>query len=127
VALVAQVVPLQPVPAQLLNVTLGDQQCQIAVTAKNISVPVLPPGSIDTDPPVLAPIQVVFLDLYVADVLVIGGCLARNGVGVVQNDYLGFVGEITIEDTQPDPIAGPSDPFVSGLGSRFLLSYWSNA
>lgn len=116
---------MQPVPAQTLIVSLGNQPCQIGVTAKNVSVPVLPPGSIATNPPVLDAIQVVFIDLYVNDVLVIGGCLARNGVGVVQNSYLGFVGEITIEDTQPDPIAGPSDPFVSGLGSRFLLSYWS--
>ena len=123
---VAQVVPIQAVPAQVLTVALGNQPCLIRLRAKQFWVPIHPPGTIVTDPPTEVEVQATFVDLYVGDVLVIGGCLARSGVGVVYDIYLDFVGEISIEDTQPDPVAGPSDPFYQGLGTRFLLAFWSN-
>ena len=91
-AAVSQIIPSQPVASQTLNVTLNQQACQINIYAKNIWVPVTPAGSIPTDPPAYVETTVFFLDLFLNDTLIIGGCLVRNGVGVVQNSYFGFVG-----------------------------------
>jgi len=118
-AAVSQIIPSQPVASQTLNVTLNQQACQINIYAKNIWVPVTPAGSIPTDPPAYVETTVFFLDLFLNDTLIIGGCLVRNGVGVVQNSYFGFVGEIAIEDTE-----GDTDPTIAGLGTRYLLTYW---
>jgi hypothetical protein len=43
-------------------------------------------------------------------------------VGIVQNSYFGFVGDIAIEDTQ-----GNTDPMIAGLGTRYALTYWYDA
>ena len=121
----AQIIPLQPVPSQTLKASLSNQPCQINVYAKDLWVPIAPPGTIITDPPAppsYAPITAIFIELYVNDALVVGAVLARNAVGIVQNTYLGFVGEIAIEDTQ-----GSLDPVWQELGSRFVLTYWTNA
>lgn len=118
-AVAAQIIPIQPVASQILNVTLNQQVCQINLYAKSIYIPITPPGSIPTDPPTYVSVTVMFLDLYLNDTLLIGGCLVRDGVGIVQNSYFGFVGEIAIEDTE-----GNSDPIISGLGTRFRLTYW---
>lgn len=115
----AQIIPIQPVPSQVLNVTLNQQACQINLYAKDIYIPISLPGTIPIDPPAYIPVTVFFLDLYLNDTLVIGGCLMRNGVGVVQNSYFGFIGEIAIEDTE-----GDTEPTVAGLGTRYLLTYW---
>lgn len=118
-ALIAQTIPIQPVPAQTLSVTLNQQACTINLYAKSIYIPITPPGSISTDPPRYIPVTVFFLDLYVNDVLIIGGCLMRDRVGVVQNTYFGFNGEISMEDTE-----GATPAMIAGLGSRYLLTYW---
>lgn len=118
-SIAAQIIPVQPVASQTLNVTLNQQACQINLYAKSIYIPITPPGSISINPPVYVPVTVFFLDLYLNDTLVIGGCLVRNGVGIVQDSYFGFTGEIAIEDTE-----GNTDPTIAGLGTRFLLTYW---
>ena len=125
-SLVAQIIQINPVAAQTLTPTLNNQACQINIYGKELWVAYAPTGSIIIDPPVYAPIAPVFIDLYLSDVLIIGGCLARNNVGIVQNTYFGFNGEITIVDTQP-PALFPDgqDPQIPGLGSRFQLVYWS--
>jgi hypothetical protein len=120
--LTAQIIPAQPVAAQTLNATLNQQVCQINLYAKNIWVPVTPAGSIPTAPPAYEEIQTIFIDLFVNDTLLIGGVLARCGVGIVQNTYFGFVGEIAIEDTEGDT----DYPVMSQLGSRYQLTYWWN-
>jgi len=114
-----QIVPLQAVPAQLVNVTLGSQACAIKVYGKNISVAVLPSGGIPTIPPVYEDQNPVLLDLFVNDVLVIGGVLCLNQNLIVRDSYLGFVGDLAFIDTQ-----GNDDPQISGIGSRWLLTYW---
>lgn len=80
-----------------------------------------PTGNIVTDPPAFAEINPIFLDLYINDVLVLGGVLALNNVGLVRDPYLGFVGDLSFTDIQ-----GNEDPQVSGLGIRWLLCYWPN-
>jgi hypothetical protein len=62
----------------------------------------------------------VYLDLYVAGVLIIGGVLCLNGVNIVRNAYLGFIGDLAFYDQQ-----GTTDPVYSGLGSRYLLFYFA--
>lgn len=91
------IVPLQPVPAQELSVTLSDQVCQIRVWQKATGM---------------------FIDLYVDNALVIGGVLCENLNKIVRSAYLGFSGDLAFIDTQ-----GSSDPDYAGLGSRFKLAY----
>ena len=46
--------------------------------------------------------------------------LCLNEVGLVRESYLGFVGQLVFVDMQ-----GSSDPTYDGLGSRYLLTYWT--
>ena len=96
-----QTIPLQPVPSQTLAVTLGAQACQINVYQTLYGL---------------------FLDLYVAGVLVIGGVLCENDNRIVRSAYLGFAGDLAFNDTQ-----GSADPAFAGLGARYQLLYLSPA
>lgn len=115
------IIPLQPVPSQVLEVTLNNQACKIKVFTKHIQVPIHPPGTTVTNPPVFEEVDPLFLDLYLNDVLVVGGVLCLNKVGIVRNPYFGFVGDLSFNDLQ-----GNEDPQVNGLGLRWILSYWSD-
>ena len=90
-----QVIPLLPVPSQVLNVQLGEQLCRIRIYARRYGL---------------------FCDLYVNDTLIIGGVLCLNLVKIVRSAYLGFEGDLAFNDTQ-----GNSDPIYTGLGDRFVL------
>jgi hypothetical protein len=114
-----QVVPLQQVPAQQFDITLNNQSCTIKLYFKQMWIPAR--QDIYTNPPVLEQVNPGFLDLYVNDVLIVGGvrCMDRNLI--VRNTYLGFLGDLSFIDTQ-----GFSDPQPSGLGTRWLLTYWNS-
>lgn len=90
-------IPLSPLPAQIVNVPLSNQVCQIEVTQKFFGL---------------------FLDLYVNNTLIIGGVVCQNLNPIVRQRYLGFNGDLMFVDTQ-----GDSDPEYSGLGSRYQLLY----
>lgn len=92
-------VPLSPLPAQIVNVTLSNQVCQIEVTQKFYGV---------------------FLDLYVNNTLIIGGVICQNLNPIVRQRYLGFNGDLMFVDTQ-----GSADPEYAGLGERYQLLYLS--
>lgn len=92
-----QVVPLLAVPSQTLTVRLGSQPCTLHVYQKSTGL---------------------YVDLYASDVLIIGGVVARNGVRIVRDAYLGFVGDLAFADTQ-----GADDPESTGLGTRWILAY----
>jgi hypothetical protein len=95
-----QIIPLQPTPSQVLEVTLGGQPCLISVYQKFYGI---------------------FVDLYNTNKippLIIGGVIAQNLNRIVRDDYLGFIGDLAFYDTQ-----GNSDPTYQGLGSQFLLLY----
>lgn len=113
------VVPVAPVPAQRVEVALGGQACRIKLYTRHVQVPVQPSRGIVTNPPIFAPIDPIYLDLEVGDVPVIGGVLCLNNTLVVRSAYLGFVGDLSVSDTQSN-----DDPRVVGLGSRWLLLYW---
>jgi hypothetical protein len=113
------VVPLAAVPSQTLNITLGGQPCRIKLFTKNLQVPALDPGEIVTEPPRFVEIDPIFMELYLNDVLLLGGVLCLNEVRIVRDAYLKFIGDLSFQDLQ-----GSDDPRVAGLGTRWILCYW---
>lgn len=92
-----QNIPLQNIPSQLTKVVLGGQNVQIFIYQKD---------------------QGVFVDINSDGVDIVVGVIARDAVPLVCREYAGFIGNLLFIDTQ-----GNSDPFYSGLGSRFSLVY----
>jgi hypothetical protein len=91
------IVPLQAIPNQVVNVTLGGQSCQISVYQLSTGL---------------------YCDMYASNAPVIAGVICQNINRIVRDAYLGFVGDLVFIDMQ-----GDSDPDYSGLGARFLLAY----
>ena len=94
-----QTVQLQPLPSQLVTVTLADQPCTISVrqTAQGL-----------------------FLSLLVNGAPIITDVVCLNAVAIVRSPYLGFVGDLAFVDTH-----GSMPPFWTGLGSRWFLGYFA--
>lgn len=92
-----QIIPLQPVPSQLVTVQLSGQVCQIKVYQKFYGL---------------------FCDVSVNNTLIIGGVLCLNLNRIKRSDYLAFIGDLFFNDTQ-----GTADPHYTGLGSRFNFMY----
>lgn len=91
------VIPLQALPNQVVTVSLANQTCQISVYQ-------LSPG--------------LFCNVYVNNVLVVAGVICQNINRIVREAYLGFIGDLIFMDLQ-----GDTDPYYTGLGSRFQLLY----
>lgn len=100
------IVPLQASAVQTLNISLNNQACSLNIYA----------AGEDCDPPV-------YVDLYVANALLEGGMFGNIGVRLVRDSYLGFLGDLVFDDTQPDPILGPQQVRWGGLGQRWQLLY----
>lgn len=92
-----QIVPLNALPSQTENITLNGQICQINVYQKFYGI---------------------FVDLYVDNLLIIGGVIGQNLNRIVRYTYLGFSGDLCFYDTQ-----GNDDPYYIGLGDRWQLIY----
>ena len=97
------IVPLQRVPSQTVNVTLGGQSCTIAVRQATTGL---------------------FVTLSVDDAIVIAGVLALDRNVIVRDAWLGFTGDLAFFDVQAPPAL---DPDWTGLGTRFLLVWISPA
>lgn len=91
------VVPTIATPTQVLTVVLGGQPCRIRLSQKTTGL---------------------YLDLYVNDVLIIGGVICEDANPVVRSAYLGFIGDLALYDMR-----GSEDPTYDGLGTRFILVY----
>lgn len=93
------IIPMQPIASQSFQVTLANQNVQINIYQKFFGL---------------------FCDLYNVsnNKLIIGGVLCENLNRIVRSLYLGFVGDLEFVDTQ-----GKTDPYYTGLGSRYLLAY----
>lgn len=100
------IVPLQPVPSQTLTVTLGGQAVGLAVYQKGTAAD--PVG--------------IFVDIYVNNILVLGGVIGLNVVRLKRSGYIPFVGNLAFFDTE-----GSSDPYYTGLGTRWVLVYGTDA
>jgi hypothetical protein len=92
------VVPLQPIPAQAFNVTLGDQPCRVVLYQKGSAF---------------------YMDLTAVNNVVVQGRMVLNNVWIVRYAYLGLIGDLVMLDT-----TGTADsPTYDGLGSRYQLCY----
>ena len=94
-------IPLAAIPSQTVAVTLANQQCTINIYQNSTGL---------------------FCDLYVNNVLIIGGVICEDRNRIVRSAYLGFIGDLAFLDTQ-----GNSDPFYEGLASRFAFLYLQEA
>lgn len=92
-----QIVPTKPLAYQRFLVQLGSQQCQIALRQNDTGL---------------------YCDLYVSNVLIIGGVICQNLNRIVRDAYLGFIGDLCFIDNE-----GEADPVYTGLGTRFSLAY----
>ena len=97
----AQQIPLQAVPNQSLNPSIGGQAVQLNLYQKSTGL---------------------FMDVLVDNVPIVSGTICENLNRIVRDAYLGFVGDFVFLDTQ-----GSSDPTYQGLGTRFLLFYLTAA
>lgn len=94
-----QVIPINSVAAQTFTVQLGNQNCDISIYQKNTGL---------------------FFDMVVNDTPCVNSVICLNLVGLVREAYYGFIGQLAFVDTK-----GTSDPYYTGLGSRYLLVYQS--
>ncbi|MES2348875.1 MAG: hypothetical protein V4641_15045 [Pseudomonadota bacterium] len=91
------VIPVQALPNQTFTVQLGTQQCRISIFQNQ---------------------EMVCMSMDVNSVRIITSLACRDRTSIIRHAYLGFIGELAFVDTQ-----GVSDPFYTGLGSRFKLVY----
>lgn len=92
-----KVIPLQVVPSQTLTVNLGGQACRINIYQKLTGL---------------------YCDLYVNDVLIIGGVICENLNRIVRDAYLGFVGDLAFTDN-----LGLTDPTYKGFAAQYSFLY----
>lgn len=90
-----QQIPLIAAPSQTLTVRINQQTCRLVIYQKRTGL---------------------YLDAYVADVLVAAGILCRDRVFLVRGLPGAFPGDLAFIDTQ-----GASDPEYTGLAGRFQL------
>ena len=92
-----QNIPIQDIYSQTFTTLLNNQQCKINLYQKS---------------------SMLYCDLYVADVLFIGGVVCQNSNRIVRDEHLEFDGDLFFYDTQ-----GTNDPTTPGLGTRYLFLY----
>ena len=95
-----QTIPIRPIANQTLQVQLADQPVALNIYQLAYGL---------------------FVDVYVANQLIIGGVIAENLNRIVRNRYLGFVGDLAFVDTQATDGQIGEDPVYTGLGDRFQL------
>lgn len=92
-----QVVPLSPIPSQVVNVVLGNQACTLKVYQKLTGV---------------------YLELYINGILIVGAIICEDRNRLVRSIYFGFIGDLCFMDNQ-----GITDPEYTGFGDRYSLMY----
>lgn len=92
------IIPINPVPSQSLSVLLADQDTSLTITQRDSGM---------------------YIDVYVNDVLVIGGVICQAINRIVRNAYLGFAGDLIFIDNDNED----ADPYYTGLGTRWSLAY----
>lgn len=96
-----QIIPLTSVASQTFTIQLNSQNCEINLYQKSTGL---------------------FFDLFLDGTQIVSSMICLNEVGLVRESYLGFVGQLVFIDTQ-----GNDDPDYTGLGSRYLLTYWTQS
>jgi hypothetical protein len=92
------VVPVQSMPNQQIQAGLNNQAVTLNVYQNDFGL---------------------FMDVYLAGVVVITGVICWNCNLIVRDAYLGFVGDFIWFDTS----GNGADPVFTGIGSRFILLY----
>jgi len=90
-------IPLLPGVSQIVSTALNGQYCLITIRGNYFGV---------------------FVDLSINDIDIKHGAIALNNVPMFTDTYLGFNGQLMIQDTQ-----GNDDPVITEIGSRFKLRY----
>jgi hypothetical protein len=98
--LTQQVIPVQPVPSQTFQATLGTQNCQITLQWMSTGL---------------------YASLSINGTPIISGRRCVDRVNLIRQAYLGFTGWLYFVDTTGQG----RNPNYTGLGSRFLLVYES--
>ena len=96
-----QIIPINDVTTQQVNVQLNNQACLLNIYQNTYGL---------------------FMDVYVNNTLIIGGVACQYNNRIVRDLYLGFIGDLSFADTQ-----GANDPTSPGLGTRYVLQYWTPA
>ncbi len=91
------IIQTQALANQTISVLLANQTCKLEIAQKTAGM---------------------FINVYVNDALIIGGVICENLNRIVRSIYLGFIGDLAFIDTQ-----GATDPFYTGLGTRYFLAY----
>lgn len=94
------IVPLRPVASQTLTILLAQQNCRINVYQREHGL---------------------YLDLLVPALQappIVAGVVGRNNNRLVRYAYLGFAGDLKFFDE-----LGQTDPYYTGLGTRYQLVY----
>ena len=98
-------IPLQAVPSQKIKTVLANQVTQLDVYQLRYGM---------------------FMNVWIAGTLEIGGVICENRNRIIRSAYLneaiGFEGDFIFDDVE-----GRTDPVFSGLGSRYRLLYLSQA
>lgn len=94
-----QIIPIAAVPSQSFTIVLNGQNCAINIYQLQTGL---------------------YFDLSVDDQSIVNTMICLNLVGLVREEYLGFVGQLGFVDTK-----GNSDPTYDELGSRYKLIYQS--
>ncbi len=114
-----QTIPLAAVPAQNFSVTLGGQAVEIALY-------LLGAGAA----------AALYMDLVANGAAVFTGRIVRAFPPLPENTppfmtvgahYLGFEGDFLFIDTQATALIPPADPLPAGLGTRWVLVYFTLA
>lgn len=92
-----QIIPIKDIAAQSVQVTLGGQNCQIDLYTKT---------------------GMLYCDVYVNTVLLVGGVICQNLNRILRDRYFGFIGDLCFNDN-----AGVTDPISPGLGVRYEFWY----
>lgn len=148
------IIPTTTAPYQTINITLNNQSCTFDIYTKSINDAFGGPEITPSDPnPPYVNINPVFVDVFVNDILIIGGVKALNNNLIVRDIYLGFIGDVAFVDTQgtsdPYGVPGRLPPYflrnryqlnvpppntefappsiantLPGMGTRFIFAYW---
>jgi len=97
-----QIVPIKPLPNQVLQVQLAEQPVSLNIYQLAYGL---------------------FIDVSINNQLVIGGVICQNLNRIVRSEYLGLVGDFTFVDTQATDGEEGTDPVYTGLGSQYQLVY----
>jgi hypothetical protein len=95
------VIPLNAAPSQTLTVPLSGQPVQLNITQRSTGL---------------------FMDVILNGTMILSQVACLNANLIVRNTYFGFVGDFAFYDTQ-----GLTDPVYAGLGSRYILVYFTPA